>query len=246
MNFFEAIISGIVQGVTEFLPVSSSGHLVILHKIIGLEGPQLTFDIFLHLGTLIAIFMVFWKDILNIFTVNRRGLFFIFIATLSTAVFVIIFQKNIEDMFVGSKLTGVMLMVTGVWIIIGSFVRFGSSGFTGLKSFIIGIAQGISAIPGISRSGATISTALFLGIDPQSAARFSFVLSIPAIIGAFALKIRGGGLSDFNINCIFGLIVSCIVGILSLKLLLKILRGDRLYIFGLYCIIMGIIVVIFL
>jgi undecaprenyl-diphosphatase len=246
MSFFKAIISGIVQGVTEFLPVSSSGHLVILHRIMGLEGPQITFDIFLHLGTLIAILIVFRKDILNIFTVNKKGGFFIFIATLATAVFVIIFQKKIEVMFVGSKLTGVMLMVTGAWIIIGSFVRFGSSGLTGPKSFIIGIAQGIAAIPGISRSGATISTALFLGIDPQSAARFSFVLSIPAIIGAFALKIRGGGLSDFNMNYIFGSIASCVIGVLSLKLLLKLLRGDRFYVFGLYCVIMGIIAVIFL
>ncbi|HDP16334.1 MAG TPA: undecaprenyl-diphosphate phosphatase [Candidatus Omnitrophica bacterium] len=246
MSFFEAIISGIVQGVTEFLPVSSSGHLVILHKIIGLEGPQLTFDIFLHLGTLVAIFMVFWKDIMGIFTVNKRGGFFIFIATLAAGAFVFAFQGRIEAMFSGGKLTGVMLMVTGAWLIIGSFVRFGSSGLTGIKSFAIGIAQGISAIPGISRSGATISTALFLGIDPQSAARFSFVLSIPAIIGAFALKIKGGGLSGFNINYIFGFITSCIIGVLSLKLLLRILRGDRLYLFGLYCIAAGIAVVIFL
>ena len=246
MTFLNAIISGIVQGVTEFLPVSSSGHLVILHKLIGLEEPQLTFDIFLHLGTLAAIFIVFWKDIISIFTVNKKGGFFIFTATLATGIFVFIFGKKIEILFVGGKLIGVMFMLTGVWLIIGRFVRFGTSGLSGFKSFIIGIAQGIAAIPGISRSGATISTALFLGIDPQSAARFSFVLSIPVIIGAFALKIKEGGFSGFSVNHIFGLIVSCVIGILSLKLLLSILRKDRLHIFGLYCIAVGIMVIIFL
>lgn len=246
MSFLEAIISGIVQGVTEFLPVSSSGHLVILHKLMGLKEPQLVFDIFLHLGTLSAVFIVFWRDILKIFTVNKKVGVFILIATIATGLFISVFGKGIEAGFTNSKLVGAMLILTGAWLILGSFVRFGTSGLTGLKSFVIGIVQGVASIPGISRSGATISTALFLGVEPQSAARFSFLLSIPAIVGAFLLKIRQGGFSGFGINHVFGLITSCIVGILSLKLLLRVLRMDRLHFFGFYCIAAGIVALLLL
>lgn len=246
MSFLDAVISGIVQGITEFLPISSSGHLVILHRLIGLKEPQLAFDIFLHVGTLIAIFIVLWRDIINIFTVKKKIGFFIILASIATLFFVLIFGKRIELMFVNSKLVGAMLILTGAWLIIGSFVRFGTSGLTGFKSFLIGLAQGIASIPGISRSGATISTALFLGIEPQSAARFSFLLAIPAIIGAFLFKIKDGGFSDFNINYLFGLITSCIIGILSLKLLLKALRRDTLHLFGIYCIFAGVLAVVLL
>lgn len=246
MGLFEAIISGVVQGITEFLPISSSGHLVILHKLIGLKEPQISFDIFLHIGTLAAIFVVFRRDIIDVFTVKKKIGLFLIIGSAATLLFVLIFGKQVEAAFSNSRLVGAMLMVTGVWLIIGSFIRFGTTGLTGLKSFLIGLAQGIATIPGISRSGATISTALFLGIDPQSAARFSFLLAIPAIIGAFLLKIKEGGFSGFNINYIFGFITSCIVGVLSLKLLLKVMHSDRLHFFGFYCVLAGIVVLVLL
>ncbi|MFH1854730.1 MAG: undecaprenyl-diphosphate phosphatase [Candidatus Omnitrophota bacterium] len=246
MTFIEAVISGIVQGVTEFLPVSSSGHLVILHKLIGLKDPQLTFDIFLHLGTLTAVFVVFSKDIVSLFTTKKKIGFYILVASVATAVFVFIFSKTAMAAFRNGKLVGAMLILTGVWLILGSFVRFGTSGLTGFKSFLIGLAQGVASIPGISRSGATISTALFLGVEPRSAARFSFLLSIPAIIGAFLFKVKEGGFSGFNVSYIFGFFTSCIIGILSLKLLLRLLERDRFYFFGFYCILIGVAAVVFL
>ncbi|MBU0760010.1 MAG: undecaprenyl-diphosphate phosphatase [Candidatus Omnitrophica bacterium] len=246
MSFLEAIISGIVQGLTEFLPVSSSGHLVILHKLFGLKEPQLTFNIFLHLGTLSAVFIVFWRDIIDIFTIRKKIGFFIIIATAATAIFVFIFGKGVEALFGNSRLVGAMLILTGSWLIIGSFVRFGTSGLTGFKSFLIGIAQGVASIPGISRSGATISTALFLGVEPRNAARFSFLLSIPAIIGAFLFKIRQGGFEGFGVNHIFGFFTSCIIGVFSLKLLLRSLESDKLHFFGFYCIAAGLVTVILL
>lgn len=246
MTFLEVIISGVVQGLTEFLPVSSSGHLVILHKLFGLKEPQLAFDIFLHLGTLSAVFIMFWRDIINIFTVNKRIGFFILVASVATGIFVFIFGKGAEAAFVNGKLVGTMLILTGVWLIIGSFIRFGTSGLTGFKSFLIGIAQGVASIPGISRSGATISTALFLGVEPRNAARFSFLLSIPAIIGAFLFKIRQGGFEGFGVNHIFGFFTSCIIGVFSLKLLLRSLESDRLHFFGFYCIAAGLATVILL
>lgn len=246
MSLLEAIISGIVQGLTEFLPVSSSGHLVILHKLFGLKESQLTFDIFLHLGTLSSVFIVFWMDIIDIFTIRKKIGFFIIIATAATAIFVFIFGKGVEASFGNSRLVGAMLILTGSWLIIGSFVRFGTSGLTGFKSFLIGIAQGVASIPGISRSGATISTALFLGVEPRNAARFSFLLSIPAIIGAFLFKIRQGGFEGFGVNHIFGFFTSCIIGVFSLKLLLRSLESDKLHFFGFYCIAAGLVTVILL
>ncbi|MFH1478489.1 MAG: undecaprenyl-diphosphate phosphatase [Candidatus Omnitrophota bacterium] len=246
MNFLEAVLSGIIQGLTEFLPISSSGHLVILHNLFGLKEPQILFDIFLHLGTLLAIVIVFARDIVDLFTIRKRNIIHLLIATLVTGVFVVIFGKGIERVFSDVKLVGVMLVLTGVWLFVGVFVRFGGETLSGIKSVIVGISQGIAAIPGISRSGATISTAMFLGLSPNSAVRFSFLLSIPAIVGAFILKVKQGGLEGFSINYIFGFITSCIVGIFSLRLLLKVLYKNKLYIFGFYCIIAGMLVLIFL
>ena len=247
MTFFEAVISGIVQGITEFLPISSSGHLVILHKIMGLEEPQIVFDIFLHLGTLIAIFIVFWKDIVESFTTKKKIGLFILIGTAATAAFVLIFGKGIEAVFSNVKIVGSMLVLTGIWVIFGSFVRFGGGGMSGFKAVLIGLAQGLATIPGISRSGATISTGLFLGLDAQRAARFSFLLSIPAVIAAFLFKIKDTALTGgFSANYIIGLIASCVVGILSLKLVLRALCGDKFHFFGFYCIFIGAVTILFL
>jgi len=246
MSFFESVISGIVQGITEFLPVSSSGHLVILHRLFGLEKPQVAFDVFLHVGTLTAIFIVFRRDIIDIFTVRKKTGLFVIISTLVTVVFVLLFGKSIESGFGNVKIVGVGLVVTGVWLILGRFIRYGTKGISGFKAVLIGLAQGIAAVPGISRSGVTISTGMFLGLDSQSAARFSFLLAIPAIIGAFVLKIKTIALDGFNANYVIGFIVSCVVGVLSLKLLLKILYRGKFYLFGIYCIAVGILVLILL
>ncbi len=247
MGFFEAVISGIVQGVTEFLPISSSGHLVILHRLIGLQGPQIFFDIFLHLGTLVAIFIVFWRDIIDAITIKNKTAFFVIIGTLATVAFVVLFEKRVEPAFGNVKFVGAMLILTGVWLVLGGFLRFGTTGpLSGAKAVIIGLVQGIATLPGISRSGTTISTGLFLGLDPSAAARFSFLLCIPAIIGAFLLKIKDASLIGFNPNYLVGFIVSCIVGVLSLKLLLRIVYKNKLHWFGAYCMLVGVLVLGFL
>jgi len=246
MSVLEAIISGIVQGAAEFLPISSSGHLVILHRLIGLKEPQIVFDIFLHVGTLIAVFIVFWRDIVDIFTTKKMLGVFILLGTAATVLFVLIFGANIEALFINVKFVGGMLILTGVWLIFGTFIRFGSDGLSGFKAVLIGLAQGIAAIPGISRSGVTISTALFLGIDVKTAARFSFLLSIPAIIGAFFFKMKDVVSVGINAGYFIGLITSCIVGVLSLKLLLRVLCGNKFHIFGFYCIFIGALTLILL
>jgi undecaprenyl-diphosphatase len=246
MTFVEAVISGIVQGVTEFLPISSSGHLVILHRLIGLEEPQIGFDIFLHTGTLVAIFIVFWRDIIDIFTIKKKAGLYIIIGTLATAVFVLIFGRMVEAAFSNIRVVGLMLIVTGVWLILGTFLRYGSEGVSATKAFLIGLAQGIATIPGISRSGATISTGIFLGLDGPTAARFSFLLAIPAVLAAFLFKMKDGGMAGFSGNYVIGLVTSCIIGILSLKLLLKILYRNRFHLFGVYCIVTGLLVILFI
>jgi undecaprenyl-diphosphatase len=248
MGLLEAVISGIVQGVAEFLPISSSGHLVILHKLMGFSEPEILFDLFLHLGTLVAIFIVFGSEIIESVTAKKRVGFLVLSGSVVTFVFVLFFIKNIESAFSSVKTVGAMFIVTGVWLIAGNFIRFGTEGLTGFKACLIGLAQGIAALPGISRSGATISTGLFLGLDGQTSAKFSFLLSIPVILGAFLFKVKEAGLdlSGINANYFIGFFISCIVGVLSLKLLLKILYKNKFHWFGAYCILVGIIVLTFL
>jgi undecaprenyl-diphosphatase len=248
MGWFQAIISGIVQGVAEFLPISSSGHLVVLHKLTGSGEPEILFDLFLHLGTLAAIFIVFGKDIIEAVTTKKKTGFLILLGSVVTFLLVILFIKNIEAAFENVRTVGFMFILTGVWLIAGSFIRFGTEKMTALKAGLIGLAQGIAALPGISRSGATISTGLFLGLDGQASAKFSFLLSIPVILGAFLFKVKESGLnfSAINANYFIGFIVSCLVGIVSLKILLKVLYRDKFHWFGVYCILLGITVVLFL
>ncbi len=248
MGLFQAIISGIVQGVAEFLPISSSGHLVILHKLTGLNEPEILFDIFLHLGTLAAIFIIFGKEIIESVTTKKRIGLLILASSLVTFVFVLFFIKNIEAAFSNIRTVGLMLAISGIWLIVSNFIRLGTEGMTVFKAGLIGLAQGIAALPGISRSGATISTGLFLGLDGQAAAKFSFLLSIPAILGAFLFKIKetGFNLTGVNINYFVGFFISCIIGIISLKLLLRILYKNKFHWFGAYCIVIGIMVIIFL
>ena len=248
MGFLEAVISGIVQGIAEFLPISSSGHLVVLHKLMGLKEPEVLFDIFLHLGTLAAIFIVFGREIIESVTTKKRIGFLILLSSAVTFVIVLLFMKNIEAAFSNVRTVGFMFIVTGIWLIAGNLIRLGTEGLTVFKAGLIGLVQGIAALPGISRSGATISTGLFLGLDGQSAAKFSFLLSIPAIIGAFLFKIKDTGfiLTGININYLVGFFIACIAGVLSLKLLLRVLYRNRFHWFGVYCILIGILVLTFL
>lgn len=248
MGWFQAIISGIVQGVAEFLPISSSGHLVILHKLTGSPEPEILFDLFLHLGTLAAIFIVFGRDIIDAVTTKKKTGFLILLGSAVTFLLVILFIKNIEAAFENVKIVGFMFIVTGLWLIAGNFIRLGTEKMTALKAGLIGLVQGIAALPGISRSGATISTGLFLGLDGQASAKFSFLLSIPAILGAFLFKVKEAGLdfSAMNANYFIGFIVACFIGIISLKILLKALYRNKFHWFGVYCILLGITVVLFL
>lgn len=253
MTILEAIILGIIQGLTEFIPVSSSGHLVIAqHFIKGFTQPGVLFDVTLHLGTLIAVILYF-RDRIIIILKDIKLLGFIVLGTIPAGLIGFLFKKTFEDMFSDVKLVGLMLIITGIIIFIADKVKKSEKdikSLTWLDSIIIGFAQAIAIIPGISRSGSTISGGIFLGFDRKTAMEFSFLLSIPAILGAAVLEAKHATGSDFaSVNIIvylIGLIVAAVIGYLSIKVLLNFLQKQKLYFFSIYCWIAGMIVLVIL
>jgi undecaprenyl-diphosphatase len=253
MTTIQAVISGIVQGVTEFFPISSSGHLALLHNLLGLKREMLAFDVFLHFGTILSVVIFFRSDISRMFRKDTRLLKFIVIASIPTFIMGLIF-KDIAESFlsmplvVGSSLiaTGIFLLCASIFAIYWKMVK--RSKPLGVKNSIaIGVAQGISVLPGISRSGATIGTALIAGLDEAEALKFSFLLAIPAILGANILKIRqiyGNLVSGDTLAFVAGAIAAALTGFLVIKALFGILKKNLFFLFGVYCVLVGAAVVI--
>jgi undecaprenyl-diphosphatase len=197
MGIFEAVFLGAVQGLTEFLPVSSSGHLVLFQKILGISGPTLFFDTLVHGGTLIAVFIVLWRDIWAILRRIIQPLTaYLILATLPAVAAALIFGDAVEEAFNSGDFLGFAFLATSVLLILAEFfskrARFlkGKREMDWLDALVIGVLQALAIVPGISRSGSTLSGALSRGLKRDFAARFSFLLSIPAILGALILQIR--------------------------------------------------------
>jgi undecaprenyl-diphosphatase len=274
MNSTEAIILGIIQGLTEFLPVSSSGHLVLFQQLFRLKEAELFFDVCVHMGTLVAIIVVFHREIQNIIAALLRlvslagqketilqqvesdpGLkmaLLIVIGSIPTAVLGLTFHSIADQLFSSSFFTGLMLMVTGLLLWLTRRAKPGGKGtgiegFSKTKAFIIGIVQGLAIIPGISRSGSTISIGLLLGIDRETAARYSFLLSIPAIVAAGVLSLKDGlSQSDPAIRLsLLGAAAAALVGYGALKVLLRMVKKGHLYVFAPYCWLVGILAIVF-
>ena len=273
MTTIEAIILGIIQGLTEFLPVSSSGHLVLFQQLFGLKEAELFFDVCVHLGTLVAVIVVFHREIQNIIAallrlVSSAGqkktilqqtesdpelkmVLLIVIGSIPTAVLGLMFKSIADQLFSSSFLTGLMLMLTGLLLWLTRRANpnnkgAGIEGFSRTKAFTIGIVQGLAIIPGISRSGSTISIGLLLGIDREVAARYSFLLSIPAIVGAGALSLKDGlSQTDPAIRLsLLGAAAAALVGYGALKVLLRMVKKGRLYVFAPYCWLVGILAIL--
>ena len=257
MNILEAIVLGAVQGLTEFLPVSSSGHLVLLQKIFRISEPALFFDTMLHLGTLAAVFVVLWRDILAIL----RRLFqpltaWLILATIPAVVFALAFKDHIEAAFESGKFLGCAFLVTAVLLTVSELLarRAGSLKKDGemnwLDALIIGVLQAAAIVPGVSRSGATLSGALSRGLNRNFAARFSFLLSIPAILGALVLQVKDlaqGGAVSGNIGAaaiIAGTVSAAVVGFFAVRLMLKIVREKSLFGFAIYTAALGLLVLV--
>lgn len=271
MNWFESIILGIVQGLTEFLPVSSSGHLVLFQTLFGMTEPALLFDICLHVGTLLAVIAVFrveltallsalvrtptmiWSagGVSSLYTVNPqfRLMVLIVLGSVPTAVMGVLFAKMAEQIFSAVWLVGVALLITAtfLWFTRGQIQPGRMVKKMSVRdALVIGVAQGFAIIPGISRSGATISAALYLGLDRDLAGRFSFLLAIPAILGALVLGIDGEAFhTDIPLGIILaGSICAAVVGYLALRILLHLVRKGKLYRFAPYCWTVGAIALI--
>ncbi|MDR0496696.1 MAG: undecaprenyl-diphosphate phosphatase [Treponema sp.] len=254
MRVWEALILGIVQGATEFLPVSSSGHLVLLQRIFGIQEPALVFDTAVHGGTMIAVIAVLRRDIWSILSRIFQPLtLHLIIATIPAVAAALFFKSSIEDAFTSASFLGPAFLVTSILLFIsdkrlppGPQTK-GSDNMNIVDALVIGLFQAVAVVPGISRSGATISAALFRRLDRDFAARFSFLLSIPAIAGALVLQIRELAGTSANtvmepIPLAVGTLSACIVAFFSIHLALKIVRERSLLGFALYTGILGLLV----
>lgn len=237
------IILGIVQGLTEFLPVSSSAHLVIMQNILGVKGEELAVTVILHLGTALAVVLFFFRDILKAFR-SLKTLLLITIVTALTGAIGLTGKDFFETLFSSAKAVSIPLAVTGIILVLTSKFKDAARNSLSIKdAVILGIAQAIAIIPGISRSGITVSTLLFRRIDRETCFRFSFLASIPAILGASLLEARK---IDFAFkanafNLIIGSIFSFFTGLVSLWVLKLVIRRAKLYYFGYYCIVASIV-----
>ena len=274
MTTLEAIVLGILQGLTEFLPVSSSGHLVLFQHLFGLKEAELFFDICVHLGTLVAVIIVFRQEIIKIISAllqlislggpkekfiqkvesdpELKMAALIVIGSIPTAILGLLFAGIADRLFSSTLITGLMLMVTGLllWLTRKAerhTAAASSNRLTVGKAFIIGIVQGLAIIPGISRSGSTISAGLLLGVDRETAARYSFLLSIPAIVAAGLLSLKDGFSQTDPVIWIslLGAVTAALVGYGALKSLLHMVKKGRLHVFAPYCWLVGILAILF-
>jgi len=267
MNLINAVLLGIIQGLTEFIPVSSSGHLVLFQKIFGITEPLaspvslLLFDTMVHTGTLIAVCAVLWKDIWPLLKkLNQPLTLWLIIATVPTVAAALLFRKPLEKIFETGNFLGFAFLATSALLITAELIaaRKPSSDSPPKKmnwfdALVVGLMQAIAVIPGVSRSGATISGALSRMLDRDFAARFSFLLSIPAILGALLFQLKDllkGSPVPAESNSIgaaaiiAGTLSAAIVGFLAVKFMLMIIRKRKLWGFAVYTGLLGILVLI--
>ncbi len=284
MSILEAIFLGIIQGIAEFLPISSSGHLAIFQKVFGMKEAGMSFDVFLHLGTLLAVFAVYWKDILrliadgvgiivdsvyNAFTyinckrtkdtpvyrrvINsayRKFALLVIVSTIPTAVIGFVGEELVEQASDTLIVPGICLLITAILLFIADNVPDGSKTpkkTSYLNALFIGVCQGISTLPGLSRSGTTITAGLLSGLRRDFAVKYSFIMSIPAILGAAILKIpkMKADLVSTSAACyVSGIIVSAVVGYICIKTMLVVVRNKNFKYFSAYCLVVGFIAII--
>jgi undecaprenyl-diphosphatase len=242
------IILGIIQGLTEFFPVSSSAHLLIAERLLGIQNNQLGISIILHLGTVAALLIFFWSDIIETMF-KPKLILFIVLVTAITGIIAISGKDFFEGLFSEIAPAAAALLATGVILILTAGFAAAKRDNVNLKDgFILGIAQGLAVIPGISRSGITISTLLFRGIKPAVAFRVSLLASIPAVLGAALLEAKEisfaleGNFSGLAV----GFFCSLFTGLIALWVLKLILHRAKLYYFGYYCIAVAVVTLIFI
>ena len=244
-DLLNVLFLALVQGLTEFLPVSSSGHLVIAQRLIGVNESGISLEVWLHLGTLVSI-IVFYREpicrlIKGVFSFDKTAVSFvgrILFSTVPAVVFYTLFHDRVDAFYESAKWTGAFLVFTGLVLLAGHWVGSCDGEVTWKRSIIVGVAQALAILPGISRSGMTISAARAAGICPEKSAEFSFLMVIPLLMGAAImnlLKVPDGGEHLAGWLLAVGAVVSAIVGWVALKLLVKMLKKGRFWLFGVYC-----------
>ncbi len=253
MDLLASAVLGLVQGITEWLPVSSSGHLVIAQKLLGVS-PPLFFDIALHVGTLIAALWFLRKEIILILKAlarldfkseNGKTAKFIIIASVPTALLGYFLHDVFASLFNSPEFVGGALIATGVWLYAASKHKITTKKMTGPKAALVGLAQGIAVAPGISRSGATIGAAALLGVNKVEATRFSFLLALPAIAGAALYESSIiVFVPDLAASAFAGAAVAAIVGYYAMGALLQWMKQGKLQLFAEYCVVAGAVILI--
>lgn len=268
MDILQGIIIGIVQGLTEFLPVSSSAHLVFIQNLLGVES-SLAFDTFLHLGTLIAVVWFFRYDIYRMLKSwwlslgdivqgrfregfyddpYKRLAWYVILATIPVGIVGVLFEDSVDALFSGALyVPAFFLFVTGTILYLSQRMPSGNINYNNIskkEALFMGLGQACAIFPGLSRSGTTIAAGLTIGLDKEFAAKFSFILSIPAILGAFLLQAKDiGSAMDANfLPVMLGFVASIIAGYMAIKWMLDLIQNRNLDIFSYYCWLMGLIV----
>jgi undecaprenyl-diphosphatase len=260
MTWIEALILGLLQGLTEFLPVSSSGHLELGGAIFGLQNQEsnFTFNILVHGATFASVVVVFFNDIRSLlinflkfkWNPETRFVLLLLVSAVPVAIAGVLFEEQIESLFSGRiVLIGFMLLVTATLLFLTKFVKKTGKDITLGKVVLIGLAQTLAILPGISRSGATISTALFLGVDRKKAIKFSFLMVLIPIFGANFLKIlkMSGTFSTSDIgvtSLIIGAFAAFAAGLIACKWMLEIVRKGNIAYFSIYCLIIGLAAIV--
>jgi undecaprenyl-diphosphatase len=267
LGIFRAIILGIVQGATEFLPVSSSGHLVLVPAVFNWDNPSLMFDATVHLATMLSVIFIFWHDLKNIIVAWWQGLrtghllssrdsrlgWWVIIGTIPGVLAGLLLKDTFEGLFENPGAVGAFLIVTACLLVLAEWLGKRNRDLMAmnwLDSILIGIGQAAAIAPGISRSGATMTVGMLRGLTRESAARFSFILALPIIFGAWLVQmldvVNSGQLTGEISILIAGFLAAGISGYLAIRWLLAYVRKHRLFPFAVYCLVVGVLALIFL
>jgi len=287
MSLFEAVLQGIIQGLAEFLPISSSGHLAIFQEVFDINSIGMVFDVMLHFGTLLAICVAFWSDVVNLFKegiaivrdfiINifvffrnigksdnkkqsykkmvtspyRKFVMLVIVSTIPTGILGILLEELITKASTSLLIVGICLLITGVLLLISDCLPSGKKNAKNIsykEAGFVGIVQGFATLPGISRSGSTITACLLCGFDKSFAVKYSFIMSIPAVLGATILELKDFGslsISGTEIShYIIGTVIAAVIGYICIKTMLVLVRGKKYKYFSYYCFMMGIFAIL--
>ncbi|MBT8400915.1 MAG: undecaprenyl-diphosphate phosphatase [Rhodothermia bacterium] len=270
MNWWEAAILGVVQGLTEFLPISSSGHLVLGQHLLGIEagGDDVVFEVFVHFGTVLSIMTVYRRPVAKMIVSaikaikkplefadhyrddeSFRTAMLILVTMVPSGIVYFLFRESLEAAFGSPLLVCFMLLVTGILLLLTVLRKNPSGDLNAGKAFLVGVAQSAAMIPGISRSGATICAALYQNVEPERAANFSFLMLLPVVLGATLIKSLDLAAAEIGtgwLPIIVGTVAAYASGVAAIKMLLRVIRLGRLQYFAYYCFLVGIVGILLL